>query len=256
MTNKPETIINDLNEKIFKLSVDSKVYLSESSPQFLSLFDEATVLGKVNAAERLILLVRLYGLSCNRAKVEYYFRNAIMLHADEVRLNLAKITAFIMMGYYSETIALIDRCGDTDINQMNLFLNSPPVQRPLHLLDRFHKRATAMNLAHTPEFRPEIAQSIQIMDYWGDTDEDYSAVFDIAGEVLRSRKIVLPGIPADHYVCPVPAPKNGGPPFLKCVFVAPVDLETSIDMTCEFCDKLAESGIKIPQSLIFEFIPK
>jgi hypothetical protein len=90
------------------------------------------------------------------------------------------------------------------------------------------------------------------MDSWGDTDAEYSAVLDIAGEILRERRLFLgkSGLTME----PVPAPLDGAPPYVKLAFCVFVDLETSIDMTCEFSERLARSRLKIPQSLIFEFI--
>jgi hypothetical protein len=247
MTPKPATIANTLLDKINTLHSTLSSYLLESSFDFKRLHAEAD---KLDATERSVVLANLYALTGNREQIDFYLNNAQRLHADIVTIDLSYIDNLIRLGYFSEAIPFIKACGDPERGIINLLLSSTAQYWMLHLMADFYQTAKSMNLMNTPEFSPKYS-AIEIMDYWGDTDADYSAVFDIAGEVMRHRKLFFRQVSVE----PISEPADGSPPYIEWSFLVPIDLDTSIDMTCEYVDILARSRIKIPQSLIFEFQP-
>jgi hypothetical protein len=254
MTPIPATIAAALENDLDKLYLRLSRFIRTNDVEFINISAEADNLGKVDGAARSLILARLHALTGDRTQVDYYLANARKLHADKTQYDLAQITVLLALGYFSEATPVIRECGDPQRNLLNLFLNKPPASGLWHLLEAFYLKAKEMNLTNVPDFPAQHKTAIQIMDSWGDTDDDYAAVLDIAGKVMRDRKLML----ADKGVIldPVLAPLDGGPPYVKLGYAADVDLETSIDMTCEFSERLAKSGIKIPQSMVFEFVSR
>jgi hypothetical protein len=253
MTPIQATIVDVLGDDLAKLYKDQTRFLRTNDAKFVDLSAKADKLGKVDGAARSLMLARLYGLTGDREQVDYYLANARKLHADRTDHDLAQITALLALGYFSEATPIIRECGDPQRNLLNLFLNKPPASGLLHLMVEFYLKAKEMNLTNVPDFPPQYRDAIQIMNSWGDTDDDYVAALNIAGTVMRTRELMM----ADKGVLigPVPTPLDGGPPYVKLGYRVDVDLETSIDMTCEFSERLAQSGVKIPQSMVFEFLP-
>lgn len=90
----------------------------------------------------------------------------------------------------------------------------------------------------------------RVMDSWGDTDQDYALALDIAGSIMRERKL----FDQEHKkVQVVECPADGGLGYVRVKFDVNVDLDTAIDMTCEYAERLSRAPIKIPPSMIFEF---
>jgi hypothetical protein len=253
MTPKLATIADTLYERTVDLAGEITAFLSKESRDFVEISAEADKLGRVDGAARSLVLARLNALAGDRERVDYYLENAKRLHADALQFDLAQITALLSLGYFSEASRTIHKFGEAHQGRLNLFLEKPPLNGLFHLMESFYLKAKSMNLANVAELPATYTAAVPIMDSWGDTDEDYSAALDVAGKVMRQRRMFF----GQHGVIidPVATPLDGSPPYVKMSFKIDVDFNTALDMTCEYAEELAMANIKIPQSLVFEFLP-
>lgn len=248
----PATISQQIVKKLTDLLSLSHHHISVNSPKFTQLTDDLNKLGKVDAAHRSVLMSGLYSIAGDREQAEYYIRNSEKIHAKKIEIELARLTMLLILGYFSESIKVVELLGDPQLGQLSTFLHRPPSNGCFHLLKSFYDKATTMNLSNISGLPNEHAAAVRIMDSWGDTDIDYAKALDVAGSILRNRKLFYI---ERLFTNVVEAPRDGSSPYVKLAFKVDVDLETSIDMTCEYSEKLAGSGVKIPPSMIFEFLP-
>lgn len=250
MTNlSPQTIGNTIQEKITVLFQSTGKFLPENSIQITRIYDELNKLGKVDAARRSLLLVLMYTLCGNREQADYFLRNSKKLHFDHVQVELAQLTMLLSLGYFSESIPVLRRLANPTTGSLVKFLADPP-GGAFHILNSILDLAKTMNLANIPETSDLIPTIVRIMDQWGDTDDDYSNALDIAGTIMRERKLFF----KDTLITiPVEAPLDGGFGYVKMSCHISVDIDTAIDMTCIYAERLASSHLKIPQSMVFEF---
>lgn len=246
----PATIANEIQARLVTLMEQSATYLSPNVSVLCRISDDLDKLGKVDAGLRSVLFAWLNVVTGNREQVEYYLNNAEKLHADEVQIGLARLTMFINLGYLSEALPLFEFLAQPDFSVVGLFVNKPPTNGACHAIAAVFERAKTMNLENRAVHRPEFAAAAEIMDQWGDSDEDYSKALDIAGEIMRERNMFFKG---EMVTLPVRAPADGSQPYVKLVFNVHTDFETAIDMTSEYSERLARSNRKIPPSMIFEF---
>ncbi|MCC6071477.1 hypothetical protein ACFSQU_18210 [Massilia sp. GCM10020059] len=249
-TIQPATIANDLHVKLVSALVSSSHYLSTSSGAFVRFSDELDTLGKVDAVSRSLLLVLLYTMAGDRERCEYYLDNAQRLHADKDHVELARLTMLLNLGYFSEAIPFISMLRPPQFGLPTLLMLKPPCNGAFHTLTSLFDQAAKMNLLNGPTEPVSLRPATAIMDEWGDTDEDYAAALDIAGAIMREHRLVFVD---DIQVETVLQPADGSPSYVKLCYQVDVDLDTSIELTLEYADRLAQSGKKIPPSLVFEF---
>lgn len=246
----PATIANEIQARLVRLMEQSSTYLSPNNIALCRISDDLDKLGKVDAALRSVLLAWLNVVTGNREQVEYNLNNAQKLHATEVQIGLAKLTMLINFGYLSEALPLFEYFAKPDFAVVGLFLDKPPTNGACHAIAAVFERAKTMNLENRALHRPEFSAAAEIMDQWGDSDEDYSKALDIAGDIMRERNMFFKG---EMVTVPVQAPRDGSLPYVKLVFNIHTDFDTAIDMTSEYSERLARSDRKIPPSMVFEF---
>lgn len=246
----PQTIANDINKTLSDLFLRSPQFLSKESTVFTELSDELDKLGKVDARQRSVLLSGLYALAGDRDKSEYYLDNSRRLHVDRNEIDLANVTMLYALGYFSEALPIVRELVEPQRGLIGAFLSSP-APGAHHLMQDLHEKAKDMNLQNIVPFPEALRSAIEIMDYWGDTDEDYVAALDIAGEILRNHRLFSIG--ESVVTRAIKRPLDGSPPYNKVVMNLGVDSMKAVELTCEYIDRLADSGIKIPQSMSFEF---
>jgi len=247
----PLPLTNKLLSDIAQVTFDNGRYLEPDDLQVLKLAPQIEKLGQTFPDQRLLLLARLAITVGDREKVEYYLRNAERIHAESIQIDLVRITMLAMMGYCSESLPLLRKLCTRDGGALPLFLRDLPPTGSVHLINQAFDEAQKMNLKNVPTCPENYRLSAKIMDFWGDTDDDWAKALDAAGEVLRAKKLFF--MSQGLELKPVDCPMDGGLPYVKVAYQVHVNVETAVDMTCEFADRLALSGVKIPQSMIFEF---
>lgn len=243
------TIANDLQERIEGLIADATHYLSPFDRNLTRLKDELDVLGKADAGARSVLLSLIYGLCGDRVQCDYYLNNAERIHAPSEQIKLARITTLLNLGYSSEALDEMQRIDITEHGLPRRMMSNQPANGAFHTLDSLFERATRLQIPNLPD-RTSISPVVEIMDSWGDTDQDYCAALDIAGEILREHKLFFIG---NAEATAVHMPSDGSAGYVKLVYKVAVDADTSMDMTLDYVDRIARSGRKIPPSLVFEF---
>lgn len=241
----PATIADQLTSQISRLYLDTHSYLSEDHPTIKQFLPELEKLGKVDGVMRMLLLARLSALTGNREQVDYYLRNAKKAGAPDNSHDLAALTALLSLGYYSEMLPVIRRCLQPDRGLQNLFFINTPANCPFHILEEAYLQASKLKISNLPSEPPFAHDFVSTMDAWGDTDDDYAAVLDIAGQILRERKLFVMGTLVSVNHCDE---------HILIGYRVDTDIDTAIDMTCDFAERLAFSKLKIPSSLIFEFV--
>lgn len=250
MNPTPQTIATDIERRVHLLYNTELAYIPEDSPKFVRLHDDLDRLGRADARLRSLLLAKLFGLSGNREKVEYYLRNCASLHVHAVGIELTRLMMLLNLGYFSESIAVQKQLAAPDSGALGELLRSPPGNGAFHSMCSIIEQAHIMNLHNIATPTSDFAAAVRIMDQWGDTDEDYGHALDIAGEIMRERKLFHRDLLSTQ---PIEAPPDGSFGYVKLVYQVGVDVDTAIDMTCEYAERLAKSKLKIPQSMIFEF---
>lgn len=249
-TPRPATIESDIHDKLNAELLRSSGYMSAQSLAFTRLYDDLNVLGKVDGAARSVHMAVLYTICGDREQAEYYLNNAMRLHATHVDVELSRLIMLLNLGYFSESLPVMRALGQREIGGAPLIIVHPPSNGAAHTINSFFDQARDMNIQNLPIEPTGTRAAAEIMDQWGDTDEDYTFALDFAGEIMRERSLIFQ---EDIVTLPVPNPPDGSAGYVKLSFKVAVDLGTSIDMTCDYVDRLAKSGRKIPPSLIFEF---
>lgn len=245
----PATTANQILARLDLLIESATVYMSPSSSVFTRLHDELDRLGKANAAERSLLLTILFTLCGDREKSEYYWRNAERLHVPKDRLIFSKITTLINLGYATEALEQMRKIDLREHELPSNLMRNTPANGAFRAINGVFEQAIKMNFQSLPD-RALLPSVVEIMDGWGDTDDDYCHALDIAGEILRERRLFFKD---SVRVDPVQSPLDGGAGYVRLAYRVSVDFKTSLDMTLEYADRLARSGRKIPPSMIFEF---
>lgn len=253
MIASPQTVGNEIQKRIFALLESSATFISPKSPEFVSIHDDLDKLGKVDAARRSVLLIDLYALCGDREEAEYYLRNARKIHADPVDVALAQLTMLVNLGYYVESVPVLRYLSNPELGQLSQLLLNPPGNGAYRLLSEMLEQGLLMKLPNITESTENIAAVARVMDQWGDTDDDYARALEVAGTIMRERKLLHRDYIVSKAVENAP---DGGSGFVKLSYSVAVDLDTAIEMTCEYADRLAASRKKIPASLIFEFEPE
>jgi hypothetical protein len=249
-TPQQATIADDIHHKLNGEFQRVHGFLSPTSAKFTRYMDDLNTLGKVDAASRSVLLVLLYTLCGDREQCEYYLNNAVRIHAPEGFVKSARVTMLMNLGYFSESLAEVATFDVVRHGLPDRLMAVPPCNGAFHTHKSLFEEAQRMNISNLPLMPDGVDAAAEIMDQWGDTDEEFAAALDFAGEIMRERNLIF----EDNLVVePVPFPPDGGVGYVKLRFKVAVDLDTSIDMTFDYNDRLARSGRKIPSSLVFEF---
>lgn len=243
------TIGQEIHERLIQAIWDGTHYWSTSSRNFTSIVDDLDKLGKVDAAERSLLMILLYGLAGDREQAEYYARNAGRIFADPGEIKLCRMGVLVNLGYATEALHEMRKFDLREHGLPRYMMACPPGNGAFHTINAMFDLATEMNIMNLPD-RASLPEVVEIMDSWGDTDDDYSAALDIAGKILREKRLFFKN---NMVIDPVKVPADGGAGYVRLVYRVAVDFDTSLQMTSEYIDRLARSGHKIPPSLVFEF---
>lgn len=244
------TIANDIHTRLNDEIMRTFEFMPTTGRKFTRYLDDLNTLGKVDAASRSVMLVLLYTLCGDRAQGDYYLDNATRIHAPAGFVKMARITMLLNLGYFSESVLEIETIDIVQHGLPDRLMAAQPSNGAFHTLNSLFERAQQMNISNLPSKPAGVDAAIQIMDEWGDTDAEYSQALDFAGEIMRERRLIFQ---ENIVVEPVLHPADGSAGYLKLRFKVAVDLDTSIDMTMEYNERLARSGRKIPPSMIFEF---
>lgn len=246
----PATVANEIHERLTAAICRAETYLSSTGIEFTKFLDELNTLGKVDGSARSTLLVLLHTLCGNRDEAEYYLANSRKLGESEFDVALFEMTMLMNLGYFSQALLLMAKFEKPQDGIPTLLIDKAPCNGAFHTVISMSDQAHHMKIANLPELPTVVREAAAIMDQWGDTDADFSAALDVAGAIMRERHLFYQG---DIVTVPVQLPADGSPPYVRLTFKVAVDLDTSIEMTCNYAERLALSGLKIPPSMIFEF---
>lgn len=93
---------------------------------------------------------------------------------------------------------------------------------------------------------------VQVLRDNGDTEADVAAALDIAGDMLREKRLFDYGHD-DANPRIVSAPPDGMPPYFTLALRVAVSEADALDMTLELVDRLASSPRRIPASMNLHF---
>lgn len=245
---RPATIEEDLSRDVSALLSETYRYRQRDDPAIARLMWRADKLQNADAAAAMRLKTVLEVCRGDYDQAMYWVRNIERLKRHDVHL-AALCTVLINFGYFAESQAHFARLMDTTENgAMHLHLGVPngAFKRYLTSLDASRMRAN-IHLSNEAQIRDVVS----IMDANGDSDEDLGRVMDIAGGILRERKLVYMG--NAHQLRPVVEPVDGGHPYFGMHIVVDVSAGEAFEMTCDYADRLAASQLKIPMSLVLSF---
>lgn len=245
-----KTVANDLDDDLGALIEASTYYLSEMDPEVRAISRTLDNLAKVDAAKSSSLKIRYAALLGDREMGEYWARNAERLHAEKNDILVGLSVLYLNLGYYSECVGPMAQLTDPVGGIPTQIYKYPLGNGMFHLLAENHAKAKEMRVSNLPDLEEFISLSVAAMDAWNETDADYLSALDLAGEVMRRRRMFVSN---QGFRNEVIVPVDGGLPYCKITFTVAVDLDTSIDMTCEYLEALSASQYKIPQSMSFEF---
>lgn len=247
-----QTVACEVDEKLAHLVETSTSYLMESDPRVSAIKRELDKLSKVDAAMSSAIRIKFSTLLGDKGMGEYWAANAGRLHVNQDDIQLGLLVLYSNLGYYSNCIAPIAHLSDPEKSgAVGHIIQHPIANGSFHLLAQNHAKAVKMGIANLPELQSNITDIVQVMDAWSDTDADYIALLDIAGEIMRKKRLFVTHSGFQKIVI---YPSDGGLPYCKITIKVAVDLKTSIDMTCDYVETLAQSKVRIPQSLSFEFL--
>lgn len=248
----PLSIAHLVSQEMSALFAVTHEYLAPDDERLIDIDRDLEKLASKRADQSSVLRVRYGVLMGDRDMAEYWLRNAERLRAERGEIELARLVMCVNLGYYSEAMAPLAYVIDPANGFASGILAKPPGTGALRMHSAMFDKAEKMNILDFPQRPSFLPDAIQAMDYWGETDEDYSAALDVAGEVLRSHKMLM----MEHgFSVSVDQPRDGSPGLVKLALRVVSDFDKCLDMTSEYTDKLAKSRIKIPQSMIFEFVP-
>lgn len=246
-----KTVANNIDTDIGLLIKVSTTYLSETDPSLMDILRELDKLSKVNAAKSSALRIRYAALVGDRELGEYWARNAEHLHAEKNDIQLGLLVLYSNLGYFSDCRGPLAHLTDPQVGIPSQMYNQMMGNGAFHLLMENYTKAKRMGIVNLPESVGYIPLAVEVMDAWNETDEDYVTALDLAGTIMRKRKLF---VTSTGFMNKIVYPSDGGLPYCKITFTVAVDLETSIDMTCEYLEALSTSKQKIPQSMSFEFL--
>ncbi|SPD65475.1 protein of unknown function [Cupriavidus taiwanensis] len=182
----------------------------------------------------------------------YYVRNIERLNEWETHV-MTLCTVLINFGKFSESLEPFTRLIDptrTLGSHLSVGVANGGYKRYVAALDQCQK-AMAMDIH--PVNEGQIRAVADIMDANGDTDEDIARAMDFAGDILREHGYLYLGV--QHKVNPVREPVDGGHPYFGMRIAVAVSEDEAFEMTCDYAERLAQSKVKIPSSLVLSFEP-
>ncbi|GAB1828712.1 hypothetical protein [Achromobacter xylosoxidans] len=196
----------------------------------------------------------VYGIACtmwgNEDGVRYHFRKALEAQSNDLGQALFfHAQSLSNLGHFSEALALLQEA----LAPQNGFFTDRAALAPaigaFHTLKLRAAEAERMNIQLPDSFPAEAARkAAELLESYGTSDADVAAVLDVAGEVLRRRRLFFLGKGprwsiVDH-------------PELHAVhFLYEVDqtVDEVADMNFEFAELLARRDGAIPESVVVSF---
>lgn len=233
----PQTISKSVANEIVILLDTGRLYKVDE-PEIISLENNARQLSKVNPADGYIDLATaamLYGdYDGMRARFKIAQNQGL---SPGQRLNYA--TTLSHAGFFSEASSVFNRCWELmdDVvftaEKALFLLQFKPF---MALLDKYTKMNPGNEFEEKPIFQAglwfaRLAQENRL------DDMELSGIMDVAGELMRERKVYYIG----SVSCSAVERDDEGPSFITCHLNIPMSVEQASDMTQELAERLIES---------------
>lgn len=247
----PQTIAQELQEKIYSLIKQAVEYRDEADFELASMARDARKLLAADAASAHVVLGMLECLKGKKDTSDRHFESARSLNASAGLLSnwwCAKLN----LGYMSEAEAVTSAMLDPRLD-INSFLTTGPIaftcgsiKATCDLIDR----ANAMN-TDLKSFPVETYRRAQtLMNEFGLSDRDLAQVLDVAGEVLREHKLFYAGPGAKLEVVDAPFYPDRG---LYFSFDVGTSAAHAAGMYAELAGKLCDKFDPLPEGVHVSF---
>ena len=184
----PQTIVDELEAIASPVEENMSHFLDEANPVVVQLLDAAERLAKADAFQASQWKGRIYALTGNRERVDYWFKNARALGRDWTQ-EYNHSSTLINMGYFSDAARLTGQYLDISTNKLteNVALaiglfDLAGAMTAYEVLDR-------AQLHSEPILRSFAECAWSVLQTMNVRQEDVQGVLDIAGELLRENNL-------------------------------------------------------------------
>jgi hypothetical protein len=247
----PLTTSNFIQEKLNNLFSAQHFYVEPDDERLIEIKRDIDKLASKRADQSSTLRAKYAVLLGDRETADYWLRNAESLRGTKSDIELARLVVQVNLGYFSEALCTLQYVTNPENGIASIVMCKPFSASAFLLYDAMFDKAIAMKIANFPERPSFLSDVVQIMNFWGETDEDYNAVLDIAGDIMREQRVIML---ESGFSAKVRRPRDGSPPTVKLTLGLQFDDDKCLDLTIDYTDRLARSNVKIPQSMTFEFV--
>lgn len=245
------TTSNQLQQRLNDLFTKQGFYLESDDERLVQINRDLDKLASKRADQSSTLRAKYAVLLGDREKAEYWLKNAENLRAEKSEIELARLVVQVNLGYFSEAFCTLQYIANPENGNASIVMRKPPGASVFLMYAAMFEKAAAMNIANFPTKPSYLSDVVEAMNFWGESDQDYNAALDIAGEIMREQRVIM--LESGFAAC-VRRPRDGSPPIVKLSLGMQFDEDKCFDLTMEYTDRLARSKVKIPQSMTFEFI--
>ncbi|MDO8310679.1 MAG: hypothetical protein Q7T25_01940 [Sideroxyarcus sp.] len=246
----PATAFAEVAEGAKTLLASAERYLDESEMRYKRLEIEAKKTVNADPALGYLLLAYIRQLVGDFEGVQERLANARKLNAPSLQVAEASLPCFINLGNF--TAARSSYCEAADPRQGHFTNNyeSGATCGAFRLQRDFEEVAAKMNLK-LPDSIPhaKYRHAAQVLDATATRDDEVSALLDLAGEVLRTRRLFFLGPSPDIDV--VDDPESDSCVFMN--FRVAGGADNAAAMTVELADMAAERLERIPPGISVGF---
>lgn len=240
------TIENELNKQIDTLTLNLSSFLDSDSWDVKRLLADAKKLIRVDAPEGHCALGKIYHLCGNVEMMRYHFDNAYRLNRDIDFIGV-RSACESNLGFMTEAKKFFAIVGDPLQGSLSKCVDIAFTCGAFSLLNEYIERAEKMGIELSPGDVNQSRAISKIFAEAGISDDYISSVLDIAGAVMRERKVVS---------------KGGGSSLISlengCVFYThslSLPGEIVADIGEAFADRLARSPLPLFDEICVAFRP-
>lgn len=188
----PATKSHDLVVEINQALNSARSYVSKDEFLFKRIHADATKLLKVNAKEGRNVLAQLYSLVGDAEEAIYHIDVALKL-SDDPLLWRNKAGMLSNLGLYSEAQKAFKKAAFPEQGFFSENLGLGMCIGAFHTLLELETAALRMKLDVDRPRLEFVRRVVSIMNDSGTTDSDLGAVLDVAGKILRERRLFYMG---------------------------------------------------------------
>lgn len=244
----PQSIAEEVNQQVEALLCTGQ-WLDRNTLEFRRVWRETEKLANANLGKSLALQAALEAARGDDQSALTFL--ARLEQTGSAQYLPALVTVLAELGRFSESLIPYRKIIDPAFGQTHFLQQGVPNGGFFSYIEALDKAQGPMHMTVASKSEGEVRTVAEILACNGDSEEDVAGVMDIAGEVMKDHK--LRRLFHHPELRSYPAPRDGQPPFFACHLLVDTTEEDALDLTCEFVERLAESALKIPVSMVLSF---